>query len=122
MFVTKAKYLKLIEENKTLVEENKILERELREAKNLKEILTEIVSSQNNIKSDQLRILSDQGVLSARIIENTNIATLVDTYEGGQVLKHQANILLEINKAGECAKYFTAEPCDEGYNYKLIRK
>lgn len=101
-----------------LAEEEK-LRLELREAKNLKDVLDKLTG---RIGSE---IVCGTGLsysTSAGLRMDDTVAQYVADYFGGKVIKQEATKLLIIDGNGTTHNYYTRKPADKGYSYKLIRQ
>lgn len=118
--ITTKKHLKIIEIKDKIINElnNKVykLERELEEAKNLKELLGKFESNfasigyANNVLSNFTLSLPD------------TVLQYTDDILGGKVIKQEGTKCLIISKDGDVKTGLTKSKPDKGYKYKLVRE
>lgn len=113
------------------IEKNYKLEKELQEAKNLKNVL-EILATKTGIPTPKygndscLTIDYATGVSWSKINTNfnlpDNVLQYVDDILGGKVIKQEGNKCLVIAKDGTVKTGLTKAKVDKGYSYKLVRE
>lgn len=142
MFILKSKYKEISNklEYKTksvqeLVEKNIKLENELKEAKDLKELLTKIVErtgipafKPEGGKTGGYLYVTDYGygAVTGTFHNETNlpdsVLQYVDDIFGGKVIKQEAHIGIKVSKDGKVTTGLTKKKKDKGYNYTLVRE
>lgn len=105
----------------TYKEHCEILEKELKQAKDLKEILNKFSSmSINGFNFATVGGCFDIGYGGITLPDN--VLVYVDDILGGKVIKQEGNKCLVIDKDGNVKTGLTKQKPDKGYNYKLVRE
>lgn len=120
--ITTKKHNKIISELKEeYAKKHAQLTQELKEAKDLKEILQKMSSL--TINGNTWGVTGGSWNISTAKLElNDTIAQYVDDYFGGKVIKQEATKVIEITSDGKMVDGYTKQKPDDGYKYKLIRK
>ena len=92
------------------------LEQELKDARNLKEILVKIT----NLSINDISFSDCSGYYKIEIPDT--VLQYTEDILGGKVIKQEGNKCLIINKNGEVKTGLTKQKIDKGYSYKLIRE
>ena len=119
------KKLNKINEEIIILKDKKIaeLQKELQEAKNLKEILEKLTHS--NLLTKNTLIGHDSAVF---LDFDSSVKTILDTrfvkdaVTGKTIIKDNGIKTITISKEGEITEGLTEEKPDKGYKYKLIRQ
>lgn len=119
--------------NSTICEQLDIIKKlqsELKEAKDLKDVLKEITSrvgfpTKTNGDGLNFLVTSAGGYPSYASLECSmpdNVLVYVDDILGGKVIKQEGTRCIVIDKKGEIKIGLTKNPKDKGFEYKLIRE
>ena len=118
MNIFKNKYKEEIELlNSTIVElshENGRLIEELREARNLSDILNKLADKRTDL---EFLISTTNGGFTF----SEDVAVYVDDILGGKVIKQEGTKCILVSEDGSVTEGLTKESPDKGYVYKLVR-
>lgn len=94
----------------------KELEQELKEARDLKDILNKF----SNITFNGISISTSGGDWKLELPDT--VLQYIDDILGGKVIKQEGNKCIVIDKEGNVKTGLTKQKIDKGYSYKLIRQ
>ena len=125
MFITKRKHEQIIEhKDKSINDAQKRvldLEKELRQAKDLKAILEDI-NNRNSVVTTGEGLTITEGLAGTSVTLDDSVAVYVKDMLGGKkVIKQEAVRCYKLSEDGSVEKGYTKKKADKGYNYKLIR-
>lgn len=118
MIILKRTHEKQIEEKSKRITE---LETYLREAKDLKEILSKM--SCMTINGQDFSVTGGTWCIPSDTLNlPDNVMVIVDDILGGKCVKQEANKCIIVTKDGDVRTGLTKNKVDKGYSYKLIRE
>src|SRR5574343_7023 len=96
------------------------LEKELEEAKNLKEILEKMSSM--TINGQGFAVSGGAWSIASEFNLPDDVLRYVDDILGGKVIKQEGTKCLVIDKDGNVKTGLTKQKSEKGYSYKLVRE
>ena len=120
MFISKKKHGAIVAD---LQEDIDFLEERLEEAKNLKELLTTLVSSQKNyLTVDNTSGISFSVDGGYELSLPDTVPVYVEDYFGGKVIKQEATPVTILDEKGKATYALTKKPADKGKKFLLVRE
>lgn len=110
------------EGNEFRIKQIEDLKQELREARDMKEILKSLSKDNNDFLTALSGFTYVNSIGDSVLSLSDDVLVYVDDILGGKVIKQEGNKCLVIDKTGNVKTGLTKEKPDKGYAYKLIRK
>lgn len=98
------------------------LEKEISEARNLKEILDKLTIKWTTITSSGGIDNDVSWIGGTHFSLDESVLVYVDDYFGGKVIKQEATKLVIVDEKGDVTYSQTKQSPDKGFKYKLLRK
>lgn len=138
MFISKKKHNEILKGKDFYIEKQeqaiKFLEKELEEAKNLKEIVEQITKKRSIVFSEGGIAFNtfyggvydplSQDEIELKLSENHKMSFVADELsENDVIIKQKSTKVIFLDKEGnQIKKGWTKQKPDKGYNYKLVRE